>query len=103
MRDESIADARAERDPVYDLKDLLGKGVPAEERVKVSEYGRPHDEKSTWIKTKKATIARKKKEQRAKPTLKKRAQSVFGKEEGNTTLYLLGGIGAIAAMTFLMK
>ena len=104
MKDEAIADARAEKDPVYDLKDLLGKAAPTEERVKVSGYGRPHDEKSTWMNTKKATIARKKKEQRAKPTIKKKVKSLFNRgEEGNTTLYLLGGIGAIAALTFLMK
>jgi hypothetical protein len=104
MKDEAIQDARAEKDPVYDLKDLLGKAAPAEERVKVSEYGRPHDEKSTWLKTKKATVARKKKEQRAKPTIKKKVKSLFRRgDEESTTLYLLGGIGAIAALTFLMK
>ncbi len=100
---ENMEDTRAEKEPVYDLDKLLGSQA-REPRVSVGEFKPPHDEKTTWHKTKKATIARKKAAQRAKPTLKKKLGSILKrKDDDGTTMYLLGGIGAVAALAFLMK
>jgi hypothetical protein len=107
MREET--DNRAEQFPVTSLDHIFEEAERRHPKVNVSEFKPPHDRETTWKKTKQATLARKKAASRAaKPTIKKKISTLLKpkQEEGEMDIkpiYLLGGLGALAGLVFLMK
>lgn len=97
MGDDDTRAAHLEED--IDLDSLL-----PPKSVKVGEYKKPpHDRDSTWKKTRDKVIARKKAEVRkeGKKKFKMPKFKTSKKDDGDYTVYMLGGLGAIAALMLL--
>ncbi len=103
MDDEDTRAAHLEED--IDLDSLL-----PPKSVKVGEYKKPPlDRDSTWKKTRDKVIARKKamvrkdkdKDKHGKKKFKMPKFGAANKEQPDYTVYMLGGLGAIAAFMLL--